>query len=52
MSSETYIVTLDKESGQTVWHKKIKRKKATIWEVLLVIIKVIILVMFIVGSAY
>lgn len=52
MSSETYIVTLDEESGQTVWHKKERRKKTTIWEVLLVIIKVIILAVFIVRSAY
>lgn len=47
MDSETYIVTLDKKSGQTIWHKKVEERKVTIWEVLFIIIKVVILIAFI-----
>ncbi len=45
--NETYIVTLDKESGQTIWRKKVEKRKVTIWEVLFIIVKVIILTVFI-----
>lgn len=50
MSSETYIVTLDKKSGQTIWHKKVEERKVTSWELLFIVVKVMILILFIRGS--
>lgn len=52
MDSETYIVTLDKESGQTIWRKEEQRKRVTLWELLLIVIKAMILIAIIVGGSH
>ncbi len=52
MDSETYIVTLNEKSGQIIWHKKIEERKVTLWELLFVVIKAIILIAIIVGGSH
>lgn len=52
MSSETYTVTFNKKSGQAIWHKKVEKRKVALWELLLIMIKVIILIAIIVGGSH
>lgn len=52
MDNETYIVTLDKESGQAIWHKKVEKRKVTLWELLLIVIKTMILIAIIIGGSH